>query len=287
MQFNTSYLYTLICKKASFDTLRKAEEVIALQDVKYYLEENCVGYAISRYEAWQKAFPEGIDSVQTPMTIEDVCRIPDNDFCIMPHIYANVLQTLCADSYEPEEGEITAQSELHYMAARSHATWIWQNDSSYESFDSAYTNFMNASWIEEFLENMSIPWPFTPIWHLTNSAYTDIQGELIWPSQSNLKGQIPAIPVSPELAPYDNEMAPDVPALEYEFPVSESSPRVRDAERFWPFMRCKNVYKAYGGKGRLSHHELLIWLSKKFNMSVEALKKTCPYTLNAPGYTQI
>jgi len=295
MEFYNSYLYALICKKASFDTLRKAEQVIALCNVEYYLEENCVGHAIARYEAWQKAFPEGIDSDHTPITIQEVCRIPDNDFCCMPWIYANVLQDLCADQYEPEEGEITAQSELNYMGARSYATWIWQDDSSYDSFNYAYTKFMNTEWVQDFLKNMEIPWPLTPAW---DAKHPEVEGETIWPSEAHIvitpKFKPGPLPPSPILAAYDGE----VPFLEEAFlepvlePVievpqvpqqkPEGPPKVRD-EGFWPFMRCKNVYKAYGGTGRLSHHDLLVWLGNKFKIPVEQLKKTDPYTLNAKG----
>jgi hypothetical protein len=269
MEFCTSYLYKLLCKKAGFDTLRKAEQVIALCEVRYYLEENSVGQAIARYETWQNAFPEGIDSEQTPITLREICRIPDVDFCCMPWIYANVLQTLCAGD-EPEEGEITrVQGELEYMAGRSQATWIWQNDSSYDSFSIAYPRFMKEEWVQEFLEMMAIPWPLTPAWY--SKVTTEIPGEVIWPSGGR-SSAIP-IPASPLM-----EATPEMPELSIADP-----PKVRDAEKFWPFMRCKNVYKAYGGSDRLSHHDLLIWLAKKFKMPVDTLKKTDPYTMKILG----
>ena len=129
MEFYNSYLYALICKKLSFDKLRKAEQVIALCDLQYYLEANFVGKAISRYEIWQNSFPEGIDSENIPITLQEVCHISDAEFCCMPWIYANVLQDLCADKVEPEEEEITAKTELDYMANISRATWIWKNSS--------------------------------------------------------------------------------------------------------------------------------------------------------------
>jgi hypothetical protein len=299
MDFHNSYLYTLICKKASFDTLRKAEQVIALCNVEYYLEENCVGRAVTRYEAWQKAFPEGIESDKIPITLQEVCRISDADFCVMPWIYANVLQDLCAGD-EPEEGEITAQTELHYLAHFSKATWIWSLDDSYESFDYAYKKFMNADWINEFLEKMEIPWPLTPDW--TASAHTaQVKGEIIWPSEAKFKpGPLPASPLlvayegpvidepleTDDASTVEESPAPSslaaAPSSLAAAPVRTGPPKVRD-EGYWPFMRCKNVYKAYGGTGRLSHHDLLIWLGKKFKMSVESLKKTNPYTLNAKG----
>jgi len=322
MEFYNSYLYALICKKVDFDILRKAEQVIALCEVEYHLENDCIGRAVSRYEAWQKSFPEGIESEQIPITLQDVCRISDADFCCMPWIYANVLHDLCAGN-EPEEGEITAQTELHYMGQHSDATWIWCNDDSYKSFDHAYTKFMKAEWINEFLDKMEIPWPLTSNWS------TEVKGEVIWPSEAKFK----PLPASPGLAPEHHDMpelellleessihsvstildapvldapvldAPvlDVPVLDapvldapvldapvLDAPVHEHKqkptgpPKVRD-EGFWPFMRCKNVYKAYGGTCRMSHHDLLISLANKFKMSVETLKKTDPYTMNIKG----
>lgn len=314
MEFYNSYLYALICKKADFDMLRKAEQVIALCEVEYCLENDCVGKAVSRYEAWQKAFPEGIECDKIAITLQEVCRISDAEFCCMPWIYANVLQDLCADEVEPEEGEITAKTELDYMACFSKATWIWGCDESYQSFENAYTKFMNEEWINEFLDKMEVPWPLTPTW--TGSAASnasnasadaaEVKGETIWPAQGYIVVTPkfkPLLPASPTLS----ASLPDVPEPFLEQSISEVStvieepssnlvpepqtepapalaqkpkgpPKVRD-EGFWPFMRCKNVYKAYGGKGRLSHYDLLVWLGKKFNMPVETLKKTNPYTI--------
>ena len=61
-------------------------------------------------------------------------------------------------------------------------------------------------------------------------------------------------------------------------------PRVRDADRYWPYMRCKNVARAlmpynYDFKAAplpRSHHALLEFIANKANMSVELLKKTNP-----------
>jgi len=56
-------------------------------------------------------------------------------------------------------------------------------------------------------------------------------------------------------------------------------PRVRDAERFWPFMRCKNVAKVFrhiGGSIPKSHHDLLEFIAKVGKVSVEVLKKSSP-----------
>jgi hypothetical protein len=282
MEFYNSYLYTLICKKADFDMLRKAEQVIALCHIQSYLQNDCVGQAITRYETWQNSFPEGIDSKKIPITLQEVCGISDEQFCCMPWIYANVLQELCADEVEPEEEEITAKTELDYMTTISKATWIWENNSSYRSFDEVYGEFMSTEWIQDFLDNMKIPWPLT-----SASNPEEIAGEVIWPSEAQIavtpKFNIPAIPASPELTPHAHEPFIDEPEQEpaevfIEAPTLKGPPKVRDAG-YWPFMRCKNVYKAHGGTCRMSHHDLLISLADKFNMSVDVLKKTDPYKI--------
>lgn len=289
MDFYNSYLYTLICKKADFDMLRKAEQVIALCKIEHDLEMNCVGHAISRYETWQNSFPEGIDSKRIPITLQEVCGISDEQFCCMPWIYANVLQELCADEVEPEDSEITAKTELDYITTMSKATWIWENNASYRSFDDAYTEFMSTEWIQEFLDNMNIPWPLTPAWTVSNESKAgEVTGEVIWPSEAHIVltpkfkpiSAIPAIPDSPEVTPRDTPDLPLDDTVEESTEKPKGPPKVRDAEGFWPFMRCKNVYKAHGGTCRMSHHELLISLADKFNMSVEQLKKTDPYTIN-------
>jgi hypothetical protein len=57
-------------------------------------------------------------------------------------------------------------------------------------------------------------------------------------------------------------------------------PKVRDAEKFWPFMRCKNVANAlHGGWANKppiprNHHGLLEYIAKAGKVSVETLKKT-------------
>lgn len=276
--------------------LRKAEKVIALCHIQYYLEEDCIGEAVSRYEAWQKTFPQGIDSERIPLTLQEVCRISDAEFCCMPWIYANVLQDLCADEVEPEEGEITAKTELDYMAHLSNATWIWHDSSSYKSFDEVYTQFMSAEWIQDFIDKMEIPWPLTPAW-----IPPHVKGDTIWPSEAHVvltpkSKPIPFIPASPNLSfheapccvadPFEESYilsetstVIEVPVIEQPQQKPKGPPKVTDAERFWPFMRCKNIYKAHGGRCRLSHHDLLISLADKFGMTVEVLKKTDPYTI--------
>jgi len=59
-------------------------------------------------------------------------------------------------------------------------------------------------------------------------------------------------------------------------------PKVRDAEKFWPFMRCKNVANALRCSTLLNrgiaiprnHHGLLEYIAKAGKVSVETLKKT-------------
>jgi len=63
--------------------------------------------------------------------------------------------------------------------------------------------------------------------------------------------------------------APDVPP-----------PRVRDADNFWPFMRCKNVARALN-KNPIprSHSALLEYIAATKRISVAALKNTSPHDL--------
>ena len=65
-------------------------------------------------------------------------------------------------------------------------------------------------------------------------------------------------------------------------------PRIRDADYYWPYMRCKNVARAllpyryddYKHKPLpRSHHALLEFIANKANVSVEMLKKTDPRNL--------
>lgn len=79
-------------------------------------------------------------------------------------------------------------------------------------------------------------------------------------------------------------------------------PKVRDAEEFWPFMRCKNVVNALlrSRAPRLvadppkNHYGLLEYIAKFAKVSVEVLKKTSPrdlfkgnhYVLQALGKTR-
>lgn len=62
-------------------------------------------------------------------------------------------------------------------------------------------------------------------------------------------------------------------------------PRMRDAERFWPYMRCKNIAKElwrfrvpYNSLPKLprSHYDLLNHLANELSMSLETLIKTDP-----------
>jgi hypothetical protein len=57
-------------------------------------------------------------------------------------------------------------------------------------------------------------------------------------------------------------------------------PRVRDAERNWPFMRCKNLVRILKIKNpSKNHHGLLEQLAHHHKMTVEELKKTSPKDL--------
>lgn len=78
-------------------------------------------------------------------------------------------------------------------------------------------------------------------------------------------------------------------------PAYVPPPRVKDAEDYWPFMRCKNVAKALnkhsyrGYPLPRSHYDLLEYLARNFKITVEELKKTNPSTLlrNNPGALKV
>jgi hypothetical protein len=66
-------------------------------------------------------------------------------------------------------------------------------------------------------------------------------------------------------------------------------PRIRDAERHWPYMRCKNVANAlqlYYNPEPLprNHAALLEHIARVAEVSVEVLKKTSPYELFKNNY---
>lgn len=85
----------------------------------------------------------------------------------------------------------------------------------------------------------------------------------------------PQEPIVPDVITVTNEIV-EKETKPYTYP-----PRVRD-EANWPFMRCKNVARklvTYDEKIPRNHHDLLIFLAKKFKLSVEELKATDPITL--------
>lgn len=249
MDSNTSYAYTLIRAKASYDMLRKAEQVAALCYIRHYLEEGLIGDALNKYKTWEKSYPDGIDSTQNTISMQEVDLITKDDMYYIPWIHMSLLETLC--SYQGTRGEITAMDDK--LADLSNEWFIPRppHVTMDLSFEYAYNNFMKAEWITEFIEKMKIVWPLT-------------QPQRIYPHP------IPPLPSSPKLTSVK--------------PYTECKTKVRDADEHWPFMRCKNVYRAYGGKGRLSHHELLIWIANRLNRSVETLKKTNPYLIEGiPG----
>ena len=72
-----------------------------------------------------------------------------------------------------------------------------------------------------------------------------------------------------------------------EKPVYVPPPRVRDAEQYWPYMRCKNVARAFHRVSSYykqeplprSHYGLLVYLAGIINVDVEKFKKTSPKEL--------
>ena len=349
MSFYSTHLYELIRNKASFKMLKEAEQVVALCKIQYHLEEDSIGDALRIYEEWQRDYPDEIESVSSLFNLEHVCRIQGEEFNSMPWIYANLLQTLCADQSKQDEYETTAESELNYITTNSPYPWLWSlpyGVSYGDSFDYTYKNFMEKSWVQDFLEKIKISWPLTTAWHSkeageagetvkteleavktsleavktrlealltrleavemvldtvktgletlqlgvevevqTDLAEGVVSGEIIWPNLTPTVKDIPLIPASP-LLDYDHPQTTEAPPLlnlENNMSITPKDPRVtpkvHGAAKFWPYIRCKNVYKEHGGIGRISYNDLLIWLGKKWHLSVEELKKTNPYTL--------
>jgi len=65
-------------------------------------------------------------------------------------------------------------------------------------------------------------------------------------------------------------------------------PRVSDAEKYWPYMRCKNIARIFLRINiPRSHHALLEYLASIKKVSVDELKKTHPldYFKEYPGVT--
>jgi hypothetical protein len=259
MDSNTSYAYTLIRAKASYEMLRKAEQVAALCYIRQYLEDDMIGDALNKYKAWEKSYPDGIDSTQNIISMQEINLITEDDMCYIPWIHMSLLETLC--SYQGTKAEITAMDNK--LADLSN-DWFIPRDPHVRmdlSFEYAYNNFMKADWITEFIEKMKIVWPLTK----TRSAYP----QPIPP--------IPPLPSSPKIAPQLPSSIEITPLKPYTKCKSKVS-------LHWSFMRCKNVYKAYGGKGRVSYHDLLIWIANRLNLSVETLKETNPYSIGGiPG----
>ena len=113
--------------------------------------------------------------------------------------------------------------------------------------------------------------------------------ELVWAAEAGKKKRnerriAQGRPVSPDQT--EEEDSAKAPYI--------APPRVRDAEKFWPFMRCKNVARAiaksqpYWGEKRnipRSHHGLLEYIARATSLSVETLKKTHPVGLFKDNYT--
>jgi hypothetical protein len=290
MDYKQTAIYRLICEKASFDTLRKAQQIIALCQICYCLEEDRVGDAINIYTAWEKAYPEGVECDETPISSQEIDAIPHTEFNCLPWIYVNTLETMCADKEVPEDGEITAETVLKVKV-----NYSWRLDNSLitkkDSFFHNYNAYMYADWVKEFLEKMKIVWPLT-----SAAEAAKAEEETLADSDTEFDElPIPLLPSSPQ-AIHDVSELPSFFTLEPEKVIStiQSVPQaqqedlteeqkkkklIRQAEHYWPFMRCKNIYKAYGGTGRLSHYNLLKWVAGRVSVKLENMKYTDPYTI--------
>jgi hypothetical protein len=66
---------------------------------------------------------------------------------------------------------------------------------------------------------------------------------------------------------------------ENEKPTYVAPPRVRDADRYWPYARCKNIVKLIKKPGDVvprNHNGLLEYIAKYAKANVDVLKKTHP-----------
>jgi hypothetical protein len=108
--------------------------------------------------------------------------------------------------------------------------------------------------------------------------------ELVWAAEAGKKKRnerraAAGRPVSPDALEGEDSVKPPYIA----------PPKVRDAEKFWPFMRCKNVARAlrirsYDPEIPRNHHGLLEYIAKMGKISVETLKMTNPHDLFKDNY---
>ena len=103
--------------------------------------------------------------------------------------------------------------------------------------------------------------------------------ELVWAAEAGKKKRkerriAEGRPVSPAQSEDEDSSKPYI-----------APPKVRDAEEFWPFMRCKNVVKAllrsqpsraYYEPPPKNHHGLLEYIAKVAKLDMETLKKSSP-----------
>lgn len=263
MAFNNTALHALLVKHASSDMLTKVEEVNTFTKIRSLLDKGLHEEANDYYRIWVWTPILGGKQL-TKITVAEARRITDEDICLLPWIYVSLLENLSASDLEEGEiivGAFTAEEVVDAKINTSDSakwrvcrpSWVPSED----SFDFAYNLWMetNGSWIREFLSKDSKP----------------------------VETPFPSLPASPP--PLSPALVPDSASKSIPLPPIDGSatPRVRDAERFWPFMRCKNVYRSLIGdknSKRLSHHDLLIWLANYFRLSVDELKRTDPYTLS-------
>jgi hypothetical protein len=203
---------------------------------------------------------------------------------------------MCADKEVREDGEITAETVLKEKVDYS---WRLNNPlvSNANSFSHEYNDYMNDTWVKDFLEKMKIVWPLT-------SAYVDpANAETVAESESDTSFETfltPPLPCSPQTIQdicdlpsfFTLDPAQVISSIEV---VPQTQPQLgsqplttsgeqqkkltRQADHYWPFMRCKNIYKAYGGTGRLRHYDLLKWVARKISVKLENMHITDPYTI--------
>lgn len=97
------------------------------------------------------------------------------------------------------------------------------------------------------------------------------------PSETISSETTPSETIPSETIPSEMESVAEPPS---QIPSYVPPPRVRDAERNWPFMRCKNLIRILKIKNpSRNHHGLLEQLAHHHKMTVEEFKKTTPKKL--------
>jgi hypothetical protein len=272
MEFKKTDLYSLICSKANFDMLRKAEQLSVLCYVRYYLENDMVGDAINVYNTLEKSYPAGIETDQIPLTIQEVRSITADDIYTMPWSYIHLLETLA--SCDSEDGEITTETVLNDIITSVTKGWHIprpSNVSMKDSFSYTYDTFMKDTWIHDFVELMNIVWPLTSAARLidTNSVNEEEVIDI----------QLPENDYTPNVESIKDDMSTSLDKPFTNAHLIKSLPK-NIIEKNWPYMRVKNMishinkYKLTSANRcslRISHYDGLNFLATYAKIDLDTL----------------